>query len=497
VPARPNVLILFTDMQRADTLGALGNPIIRTPNLDRLAAEGTAFTNCFTPSPVCVAARCSLHYGMYPQATRVYDNGPMIDDNGASYAAVLGASGYLTQAIGKCHFTPDPAAPRGFERRLTQEENVSDPERDDYCRFLRDRGYDYVEPQGTRSEMYYIPQVSHLPAAVHPTQWVGDRCLEFLAEACAGSRPWLLFASFIHPHPPFAPPRPWHKLYRAPLMPLPHVPPDAEALHTWVNRHQNRYKYRDQGIDGHLVRLIKAYYYATISFVDYQIGRALRFLESQGQLDRTLILFTSDHGEYLGDYNCFGKRGMHDAAARVPLLVRYPERFAASVRCGAAASLVDVYPTIIRAAGLEPPRSVELGGEDLAELARTPASGRRVYSQFSSGPWGIYMVADQWWKYFYSAADQQEYLFDRRSDPAESRNRAGVLFCQAVKAEMRADLLAFLRRHGEDAAWAEDAGRLTWRRYPSQRGVPADPDAGLLVQDAPGSLAAIPGYSSQ
>ena len=184
---KPNILILFTDMQRADTIHALGNPVIGTPSLDRLAAEGTAFTNCYTPSPVCVSARCCMHYGQYPQRTGLYSNGPMMEDNGASLPSLLSEAGYRTHAIGKCHFTPEREALRGFETRLTQEENLSDPDKDDYSRWLKENGYDHMEPQGTRGEMYYIPQVSHLPAEAHPTQWVGDRAIDFIDEA-AGAR---------------------------------------------------------------------------------------------------------------------------------------------------------------------------------------------------------------------------------------------------------------------------------------------------------------------
>ena len=491
---RPNILLLFTDMQRADTIGALGNPVIKTPALDRLVAEGTSFTNAFTPSPVCVSARCCLQYGLYSQHTGLHKNGRMMEDNGASFPALLGREGYRSHAVGKCHFTPDRDALRGFQTRLTQEENISHPEADDYCRFLKEGGYDYIEPQGTRGEMYYIPQVSHLPAEVHPSQWVGDRSIQFIEEACGQSQPWMLFSSFIHPHPPFAPPKPWHKLYRAPLMPLPKVPPDAEALHTWVNRFQNRYKYRDQGIDQNLMRLIKAYYYATISFVDFQIGRILQVLEERGQLENTLIAFTSDHGEFLGDYNCFGKRSMHDAASRVPLLVRHPERFEQGVVCARAANLVDLFPTFVEAAGVDA-SEVSLDGVDLRALAAGETDRKRVYSQYDSGGRGIYMVVDEDWKYFYSAADDMEYLFDRKGDPEETRNRGGLPFCREIKEEMKADLLGFLRSAGEENAYVEKEGVLDWKRYPYDPAVSVDPDAGLLIQDAPGSVVEIEGYS--
>ncbi len=166
---KPNLLILFTDMQRADTIHALGNPVIRTPNLDRLVAEGTAFTNAFSPSPVCVPARCCMHYGLYPQNTGLYQNGAMMEDNGASYPAALGRVGYRTHGIGKAHFTPDGQALRGFQSRESQEEVFSDPETDDYIRYLRDNGFDHMEPHGFRGKTYYIPQVSGLPSPASVT----------------------------------------------------------------------------------------------------------------------------------------------------------------------------------------------------------------------------------------------------------------------------------------------------------------------------------------
>ena len=125
-----------------------------------------------------------------------------------------------THAIGKCHFTPRTAL-RGFQTREKQEENVSDIEVDDYAKWLDNNGYYRFESHGTRGEMYYIPQVSPLPEKAHPSQWIGDRCVEFINNESDNSSPWMLFSSFIHPHPPFAPPKPWHKLYRAPYMPLP------------------------------------------------------------------------------------------------------------------------------------------------------------------------------------------------------------------------------------------------------------------------------------
>lgn len=492
---KPNILLIFTDMQRADTIHALGNSVIKTPNLDRLVHEGTSFTNCFSPSPVCVPARCSMHYGIYPQKTGLFTNGKMPDDNGNSMPAILERNGYNTAAIGKCHFTPDKLAMRGYGSRLTQEECCSDPESDDYCAWLKENGYDYDEPQGTRGEMYYIPQVSLHKEEDHPTQWIGDRSVEFIDENSNSEQPWFLFSSFIHPHPPFAPPKPWHKLYRTPDMPLPYVPEDSASSHTWINRAQNRYKYRDYGIDNNLMRNIKAYYYATISFVDYQVGKIVKALEKSGELNNTVIIFASDHGEYLGDYNCFGKRSMHDVSSRVPCIVRYPELFKADTICDTPATLVDFFPTVAKLADCDI-SGIELDGEDLVNLAKGDSEREYVFSQCYSGDRGLYMIVSRKWKYFYSAADGREYLFDRMNDPSESENKADQESYQEISLKLKGSLLEYLQSVNAKDAVEISNGKLEWKKYPKlDESVFEDPDANLIFQDHDAFLLNKPGYT--
>ncbi|MCZ7647167.1 MAG: sulfatase-like hydrolase/transferase [Planctomycetota bacterium] len=486
--SRPNILFLLTDQQRFDTLGALGNPSIRTPNLDRLAREGTAFTDAYTPSPVSVAARCSFTFGQYPFHTGCYDNGFTFPAGRVSFVQALAEAGYSTHGIGKCHFVPDGLY--GFQARETQEEIVRDPAKDDYLRFLHEQGFKHVcDPHGIRGEMYYVPQPAQMPARLHPTSWVGERAAAHVESRAGRKEPWYLYASFIHPHPPFAPPNPWHKLYRAPLMPLPKVPRDPEVFWTHVNRSQNRYKYRDQGIDQNLMRNMRAYYYACISFIDFQVGRILETLERTGQLENTLIVFSSDHGEMLGDYNCFGKRTMLDGACRVPLLARLPGRFAAGGRCARPASLVDIAPTCLGAAGVDFGAHA-LDGVDLSALASGGAAREYVYSQYQRAGRGLYMACGERWKYIYSAADGREYLIDRREDPQETRDRAGVAFREEPLERMRAAMLETLRAAGEDAA-LDGAG---WKAYPKLE-MPANPDGGLLIQDHPWAETQLPGYT--
>jgi arylsulfatase A-like enzyme len=565
--AQPNILHIFTDQQRFDTIRALGNPTIRTPNLDWLARTGTAFTSCYSPSPVCISARASMIFGQYPYHTGCYENTEMPTDERNTMMTALSNAGYITHGIGKCHFTPEKYALRGFQSREVQEEGgcpFDELDSNHYYKHLYDTGYRTItEPHGVRGEMYYVPQPSQMPAHDHPTQWVGDRSAAFIEAREASSQPWYLFSSFIHPHPPFAPPSPWHKLYRAPLMPLPNVPQQWESLMTLVNRVQNRYKYRDQGVDRNLVRVMKAYYYACISFVDFQVGRMIESLRSTGQLENTLILFTADHGEHLGDYNCFGKRSMHDSASRVPMLVRLPGRFDDGAAVSSPASLVDVAPTILSAAGSEI-ATHEPDGVDLAEVAAGTTDRTHVYSQLSIYParrWSFlhdtdpsdrkwtndewrarfstYMAVSQEWKYYYSAADQAEFLFDRAGDPLETRNRAGVSLCEEPLDAIRSTLFAELIEAGETAGIAgsagggsgtavtphngsrgdtgrdssaerariesvgplgsapsDDAPKPSWRRFPKVELVDT-PDAGLLIQDGftPWSSTHLPGYS--
>jgi arylsulfatase A-like enzyme len=491
---RPNILLVFTDQQRADTLGTL-NPVMRTPTMDRLCAEGTTFTRAYTPVPVCVPARCSLIFGQYAHKTDCYENGssmPAVTPERPTFMSALSEAGYQAHGVGKMHFTPDRMALRGFESRDYSEEGIRGPDTDDYLATLHANGYQHVhDANGVRGEMYYIPQPSQLPARLHNSHWVADRSLQFL-EQRDRSRPFLLMTSFIDPHPPFAPPVPWNKLYRAPSMPLPLRPPDARNFWTFINRRQNRYKFRDAGIDDRLMQVMKAYYYATVSFIDYNVGRIVQAMEQSGELENTLILWTSDHGEFLGDYDCFGKRTFLRSTANVPLIARFPERFPSGKRVDAPASLVDVMPTFLAAAGVESPS--HLDGVDLAALTADPSKREVVWGQYASGNQASYMALTDRFKYIYCASDDREFLFDTLVDPLETRNRAETLGSQQHTQTLRQATIDHLRQDG----YADPLDGDDWRRCPPPK-FPRDPDAGLLFQDAPWSreLMYIPGYSDK
>ncbi|MDP4152709.1 MAG: sulfatase-like hydrolase/transferase [Bacillota bacterium] len=422
-----NILLLFFDQMRFD---AIHNSCLQTPHINELIKDGVFFKRAYTPSPVCVPARVSMNYGIYPNTSGCYDNSNCVIEGHKNIFEVLSENGYHTEGIGKMHFSSDKYALHGFTNRQTQEEIFSPGDNDDYRRYLDENGYDYVfDAHGQRSEMYYIPQISQLPAKHHPTQWVGDRSVEFI-DKYSSDKPFLLMSSFIHPHPPFSPPTPWNKLYRMGDMPAPFVPDGYLQLLTYYNKKQNRYKCIDDGVNNYTVLTLKAYYYACISFIDYQIRRIIETLKNRGLYDSTLIIFASDHGELLGDYNSYGKRTMLDSACKIPLFLKAPNLMAGKV-CDSPASLIDIMPTILTYAGVEY-ADLALQGEDLISVANGASKRACVFSQLGSNENGLYMIATKDEKYIRSEPDAMDYYFygtrqEERNQFDELRDKAEKL----------------------------------------------------------------------
>lgn len=484
---RPNILLLFTDQQRADTIAALGARGMRTPSMDRLVAEGTSFTTAYSPSPVCVPARACMHYGRYPWRTGCYTNAmPMPTDGRPSFVDLLSDAGYRTHAVGKLHFRPDPQAMRGFQTRERQEEVVDRIEDDDYLQFLRGAGWGWVrDPHGARSEMVYMPQVSPLPPEVHPSAWVADRSRAFIADQANADQPWMLMASFIHPHPPYAPPSPWDKLYRARDVAPPHLPEGYDRLQPGYCRRRLHHYYHDGPINPTIWRTIRAFYFACVSFVDRQIGRVLDTLAQTGETDDTLVIMTSDHGDMLGDYGLVGKHCMLNPAARIPLIVRRPPRFAPGALCDRPTSLVDVPTTLLGAAGIDPPDDWD--GVDLADLAAGGVDRDVVFSAVGRGPTAMHLAVDGRWKYVHSAGDRREYAFDLQSDPDETRDMARSGELPADARRLREALFNAMRAGGETDALDGDR----WRELPDEE-IPGDLP-GRNVRDNPWADYGLPG----
>ena len=475
-PDQPNILFLFTDQFRFDCIAALGNSKIRTPNIDRLIREGTTFTNCYTPSPVCCPARRSLTCGQPPHVTGCVDNVEAMEA-APSFMEALVEQGYQTHGIGKMHFSQD-VGDWGFQSRDVSEELEEHSDRDDYRDFLVENGYEHViDPHGLRSEFYYLPQPSQVPTELHNTHWVADKSIAFL-ENRDRSKPFFLWSSFIKPHPPFESPNPWSRLYRMHEM----DPPLAASESHWTfwNRVQNRYKYAEGFADSrNLSRIIKAAYYGTISFIDYNIGRILESLGSE--IANTLIVFSSDHGELLGDFGCYGKRSMLNASAKVPLIASLPGTFPEKSLCDTPTTLLDLYPTFLSLSGSSAD-DPSPEGRSLLKSLDSDADDRIVFSQFSRGQYGLYMAASKRWKYIYSAADNKQWLFDLANDPDELIDLSDD---QAFDAQLESMKSACIERFRSDE-YDQPIDGSDWRRYPKAELPEEASDEGLLFQDPPG-----------
>lgn len=475
---KPNILLLFTDQQRFDTIAALGNEVIKTPAMDRLVEEGTAFTRAYTPSPVCVPGRCSMVTGQPAHVTGCSDNVP-IKEWLPSFMEHLAAAGYQTHGSGKMHFSGDTLRKWGFEERDVAEEVMHKEHGNDYAAYVHNQGYSHVlEDGGLRSEYYYIPQPSQFSQKHHQSTWVADRSIDFL-KGRDQSRPFFLWSSWVKPHPPFESPVPWNKLYRPEEVGYPYRPEnEADLLNIW-NRIQNRYKWRDNGWDGNLMRTIRAAYMACVSFVDYNIGRI--FEELGDELDNTLVILTSDHGEFLGDYGSVGKRCMLDPSVRVPMLVRWPKNFKPGTQCDTPVSLLDLWPTFLSVAGSD--AAADGYGSSLLDIAEGAEKDRGVISQFQQKHMGLYMLANRDLKYIYSVYDRKEWLLDISGPSmslAEQDVTADPVYADRL-VSMRSELIGLLEKDG--ATDAVENGK--WKDYPQPDLGLSDPDRGLIYQDDP------------
>jgi len=443
---RPNILILFTDQQRYDTLGCMGNPYIVTPNLDRLATEGCLYRFAHTPNPVCVPARYCLLTGQRSVVHRHYQNSKhAIDPAIPTIPALLSNAGYHTQAIGKMHWQP-ARNHHGFHRMLLMEETPDYRQDDDYLMYLKSVGYGHIRhAHGVRHLLYMQPQQSIIPEEHHGTRWVADRVIEFLREN--RNRRWFLWAGWIAPHPPFnAVPR-WAEFYRNREVPLPNrredevLSPKIVDMNWFADMHN---------ASPQRIRRVWQLYYAQVSFVDEQIGRILDELDALGLAENTLVIFTSDHGELLGDHWGWQKQCPYEPVVRIPLIMRWPGRIPAGSRSDQFVDLLDLAPTILDAAGLQWPATWTFPGDSLIN----PRGHRDRSCQFiecHSGPQRWIAIRTHRYKYVYWFCNGFEEFWDLQNDPNELVNLAVKGMTdeqQDLRSEFRHRLLEWERRYG-------------------------------------------------
>jgi len=479
-----NVLFIMCDQLRADYLSCYGHPNLRTPSIDALAARGVRFDRAYAQSAVCVPSRMSFYTGRYVSSHGTTWNHVPFPVSQITLGDHLRRAGILATLAGKTHVIPDheglarfgvdPGSAGGqllleggFEEFDRYDGHAPPGSESGYGDYLRRHGYDSKDPwndfvvsahdeRGARVSGWWLRN-AHLPALVgeehSETAYMTDRAIEFIR--AQGERQWVLHLSYIKPHWPLMAPAPYHKMYRdADCGRILRADPVSENPHpvltAYRTSHEDCLTYAQEGV----VRHVRPTYMGLIRQVDDHLGRLIAELERLGRMRDTLIIFTSDHGDHLGDHGLGEKELFYEQAVRIPLVVYDPDERAGPTRGRTEASLVeaiDVVPTLLECLGLEVPAHL-VEGQSLVPLLRGGAPGRtrdfvvseldysfrnaRVALGRGPGECRAWMVRTARWKYVHYQGMRAQ-LFDLDNDPFEFVDRGADAGLENERRQMR------------------------------------------------------------
>lgn len=461
----PNILFILADDQRYGTIGALGNPEIRTPNLDRLCARGTAFTNAYIPGgttgAVCMPSRAMLNSGR--SLFHIVGNGEEIPPEHTTIAEAFRAGGYRTYEVGKWHNGPASFA-RGFEGG----ENIFFGGMWDHWNvpvnhFHEDGKYEKFIPfnpdfsSGSSATVSVRAEVIH--AGYHSTELFCDTMIKFIEEY-DDDRPFYAYLSFLAPHDPRTMPERFRKMYDPAGITLPPNYAEMPVVNCgWSNRGRDEvveeYPRRPERIRQHI-----ADYYAMISHIDENVGKVLDALEKKGILDDTIIVYAGDNGLAIGQHGLMGKQNIYEHSVKVPLLMAGPGIPAGQIR-EQFVYLFDIFPTLCALTGTPVPASVE--GRDFSPMFSQPGYVTRedLYFAFQARIRG---VRDERYKLIEYRTENLKLtqLFDLKEDPWETRNFFDIAGYEEITDRLRRRLFAYRDE------WEDDKSRYGaqyWQAY--------------------------------
>lgn len=434
---KPNILLITVDQMRWDCLSSASHPVVETPNLDRLARSGVMFQRAYSATPSCIPARAAIMTGM---SQRSHGRVGYQERVPWRYEHMIGGemakAGYHTQCVGKMHVYPARNL-CGFHHvvlhdgylhynRKKTENRYSEhfDQCDDYLHWLRGTAGANLDltDLGLDCNASTVTRPWGLPEHLHPTNWTVSESIDFLRRRDPG-KPFFLWTSFVRPHSPLDPPQSYFDMYRDADMP--DVP-----VGDWIDTRAAEDGASDPTsifgkFDRTRLNRARAGYYALISHLDDQIGRLINALQEYGVNDDTVIVFTSDHGEMIGDHHYFRKALPYEGSARIPLIVCDPgDRlgFSRGSNPDAVAELRDILPTLLEIGGAAIPDSVD--GSSLLPLCRGQKAPWRAYlhGEHAYGLHSHHYVTDGRMKYVWFSQSGQEQLFDLQSDPQECKN---------------------------------------------------------------------------
>lgn len=436
-----NILIIMADQLTAALTGAYGHPVVKTPALDRLCEEGVRFDAAYTPCPLCTPARAALLSGRYVSRTRSYDNAGVLASDVPTFAHHLRLAGYEVVASGKMHLIGADQL-HGFERRLTTDIYPSD------CSWTSN-WQEIAEAEGKP-----LPGKAHQIPQAGPCDWslqldydeeVHFRALEFLrAHRHANrERPFCLLVSYTHPHPPYLAPHEFWDLYEGADIEVPQFPEDLDAHRSVMDRWVHHFEGIPPAMarDAEAMRKLRRAYYGMVSCVDAKVAELLASLDSLGMRDDTMVIFTADHGDMLGERELIEKRVFYEWSARVPMTASFPSRWPAGRTCDEPVSLIDLFPTLIDIADAPAPIGID-GASFLDLLEGKPSDANRtvISESHGEGVMGLcFMVRKGRWKYIYVHGHDRQ-LFDLETDPGEWHNLAGRPETAEIQAKLHQEL---------------------------------------------------------
>ena len=465
-----NLLVIMDDEHNRNMLGCYGHPMVKTPNLDRLADRGVRFTSAYTNSPICVPARASLATGRYVHEIGAWCNASPYDGRIPGWGHRLQETGHPVLSIGKLHYRNETDA-TGFDQQIVPMHAVDGGDIHGAVRDplpVRYQSRDYAEDigEGVSSYVTYDEGI-----ADHACRWLGDA-------GATNGKPWVLFVSFISPHYPLRAPKQYLDLYPPEDIPLPKLrEPDRTPDHPWWQAFDDCYIIEQYFRDDAQKRLAIASYFGLCSFIDDNVGKLLAALSDSGQDGNTRVLFTSDHGDNMGARRLWGKSTMHEESAGIPLILSGPD-LPKGQTVRTPVSLVDLYPTILRAVG-EPATEQDSGlpGTSLFDVAAGAEElNRPVFSEYHAAGAisGAFMLRRGRYKYVHYVGYRPE-LFDLDADPEELRDLGdspahrtiiddferqlrAIVDPEATDRRAKADQAAIVERHGGRDAVIEKGG---------------------------------------
>ncbi len=447
-----NLLIVMVDQMAAKAVGCYGHPIVKTPNIDRLARRGVRFSNAYATSPICIPARAALATGRYPHQTGYWDNVFAYDGRVKGWGHRLQDSGHRFTSIGKLHYEGEEH-PTGIDEQILPMhvfgggdifglERENPPPRPQSASVARE--VLVGDSQYTR----YDNKITDLTE-----DWFAKRANQ------QGDKPWVLFSSFIAPHFPLTVPQEYIDLYDISDIELYDKQLDVSGkLADWWNLFRFGYNFDDYFENDDHRRRALLHYYALCSFADENVGRVVKALEATGQAEDTTLLFLSDHGDHMGARGLWGKSTMFEESANVPMILVDRDLPQGTI-CDTPVSLVDIYHTALDAVGERLTKEDRaLPGKSLLDIAQAPYDPERVvFCEYhaSCAPTGLMMLRRGRYKYIHYTHHGAQ-LFDLERDPDEEHDLAPDPACSATLEAFEAELRKFVDPEAVDAAAKRD-----------------------------------------